>query len=103
MQRVYTDSDPLIVGHLAEVLRGRGIVCMVRNYYLGGGVGDLPPTEVWPQLWVERDEDEAVARRLIDEVLSNHDSDGPAWVCPGCGERVEGQFAACWRCGSPAP
>jgi hypothetical protein len=23
-----------------------------------------------------------------------------AWVCPHCGQDVEGQFAACWNCGA---
>ena len=25
------------------------------------------------------------------------------WRCPGCGELVEGQFQACWKCGAPKP
>lgn len=24
----------------------------------------------------------------------------PAWRCPNCGETVEGQFQACWKCGT---
>ncbi len=103
MKRVYTDSDPLIVGHLEQVLTSRGIVCIVRNRHLMGGAGELPPTEVWPQLWVENDEDAPVARRLIDEVLANQDQAGPDWTCPDCGERIEGQFAECWNCGHAAP
>jgi len=23
---------------------------------------------------------------------------GAAWTCPACGERLEPQFSACWRC-----
>lgn len=103
MKRVYTAHDPLIVGHLEAVLQERGIVCIVRNRFLGGGAGELPPNETWPQLWVEDDADEAIALQLIEEVLGAGDDPGPEWTCPGCGEVLEGQFAACWRCGEPAP
>lgn len=100
MKRVHVSSDPLMVGHLEAVLRERGIGCFVRNRYLAGGAGELPPNDLWPELWVEDDEDEAIARRLLDEVLGAASEPGPNWTCPRCGERIEGQFAACWRCGA---
>jgi hypothetical protein len=25
------------------------------------------------------------------------------WPCPSCGERIEGQFQACWKCGTAKP
>lgn len=24
---------------------------------------------------------------------------GPDWVCPECGEKIDGVFDACWKCG----
>ena len=24
---------------------------------------------------------------------------GPDWVCPKCGEKIDGVFDACWKCG----
>jgi hypothetical protein len=99
MKRIYVSSDALMVGHLEAVLRERGIVCMVRNRYLAGGAGELPPNELWPELWVD-DEDEAIARRLVEEILGTTGDPGPDWTCSHCGEHLEGQFAACWRCGA---
>lgn len=102
MKHLYTSSDLLILGHLAEVLKHRNINHLVRNLYLAGGAGELPPTAIWPEIWVD-DEDYALARRLIDEMLGNSGDTPPAWVCPGCGEWIEGQFAVCWSCATPAP
>lgn len=102
MERLYTSSDLLIVGHLAEVLRQRNINHLVRNLYLTGGAGELPPTAIWPELWVD-DEDYELAHRLIDEVLGNCGPPAPTWTCSGCGEWIEGQFAACWKCATSAP
>lgn len=102
VKHLYTSSNLLIVGQLAEVLKRHNINHVVRNLYLSGGVGELPPTAIWPELWVD-DEHYERARRLIDELLSADDSSAPAWVCSGCGEQVEGQFAICWKCATPAP
>ena len=102
LERVLTVADPLIAGHIETILGERGINCLVRNRHLTGGAGEIPPLEAWPEIWVDA-EDVDAARRLIDEVL---EPAGPApapWVCPDCGERIEGQFAQCWRCaGNPA-
>jgi len=103
VKRIYTSHDALIVGHLEQVLKDRGIVCFVKNGILRGGVGELPPTEAWPQLFVESNDDEAVALRIVDEVLGAAAAPGPDWTCPGCNERIEGQFAECWQCGASTP
>jgi len=101
MKRVYGSDDRMLVGHLHEMLEAHGIACMVRNDYLGGGAGDLPPNECWPELWVVETADWERAKALVDAQL------GPTmttpWTCPGCGETIEGQFAQCWSCGHKAP
>ena len=101
MKRVYGSHDRLLVGFLHELLTSRGIDCVVRNDFLGGGAGELPPNECWPELWVVDDGDWPQARRLVDEQLAQ--AEAPPWRCPGCGETIEGQFARCWHCGREAP
>jgi len=101
VRRVYTAADPLLVGHVEALLEGRGIRCVVRNRHLASGVGELPPIEVWPEVWVS-DEDAFAAERLVAELDANP-APGAEWQCPECGERIEGQFAVCWRCGAEAP
>jgi predicted RNA-binding Zn-ribbon protein involved in translation (DUF1610 family) len=54
---------------------------------------------------VRRPGDVLRARGLIDEALRPA-PDAAAWQCPACGERIEAQFAQCWRCAAepePAP
>lgn len=102
MKRVFVSVDFLLVGHLQTVLEQHRIGTLVKNAYLSGGAGELPPTECWPELWVREDEDLARAKEVIRGVLEA-DLDGAAWTCPGCGETIEPQFAACWRCGAVAP
>ena len=40
-----------------------------------------------------------VSRYLKGSVPSNSAIDAP-WTCPSCGESIEGQFQACWKCGA---
>ncbi len=74
----------------------------MKNEFLGGGVGELPPTEAWPELWV-KERDHAAAQTLLDEFFHSSDDTQPDWLCPACGERIEGQFSNCWRCGGEKP
>lgn len=100
MQRVYSGSDPLLAGYLKELLEQHQIACLLKNAFLSGGAGELPPTEAWPELWVD-EEDAARAQEILAGQLQGEPQ--PDWVCRRCGEAVEGQFAQCWNCGAGAP
>ena len=103
MKKVYSSDDFLVVGSLRQVLENNHIECFTRNEYLIGGSGELPPTECWPELWVERAIDYQRAERLVRETLEAGASSGGTWICPGCGEALQPQFTACWNCGTPHP
>lgn len=83
-----------------SVLEAAGIPCLMRNQYLTGALGELPVNECWPQVWVLDAGDRPRALRLIAEALPRDGAQGEAWLCPGCGERLEVQFAQCWQCGA---
>jgi hypothetical protein len=102
MKKVYAAPDSLRAGHVLNLLQQSGIEARMRNLYLGGGVGDLPVNECWPEVWVD-DADEMRALALLAELSQAEAEPGPAWTCPNCGERNEGQFTECWRCGTQRP
>jgi hypothetical protein len=87
--------------HYANVLRAAGIRCSVRNTTLAGAIGDIPFIECAPQVWIDSVLDEARARDLLGSLQS--DVQGPNWVCALCGESIEPQFGACWRCTTARP
>ncbi|WKZ12145.1 MAG: DUF2007 domain-containing protein [Gammaproteobacteria bacterium] len=94
---VFSSPNSLLVAHFRGLLESEGIPCRVRNEYLAGAAGELPPTECWPELCVAP-RWEAAARSAIENVRRGVVA-APPWTCPACGERLEGQFSACWRCG----
>jgi len=97
MRKVHTAESMVEVAHLRNILESAGIACLVRNERLGGAMGEIPFVECWPELWVREPRQALRARGLIDEALAPA-AQGEPWSCPGCGERVEPQFAQCWRC-----
>lgn len=104
MKHVFDHIDFTIVGHLQTVLAAEGIQTEIRN--LGGSAmaGELPFTQVYPELWILKDSDEPKARKIIREYRDKDGAPtGPNWTCPSCGEAIEGVFGACWNCGTTAP
>lgn len=103
MKKLYESYDPMLVGHLHHVLTDHGFDCLLKNFYLIGGAGDLPPNECWPELWVMDDRDYLPAMRLLRTLTGESGAPGEAWRCAGCGEQIEAQFSHCWNCGGERP
>jgi len=98
MRKVHTAESLVEVAHLRNVLEAAGIPCFVRNEGLSSVIGEIPFVECWPELWVVRNGEALRARGLIDEARSPAPVPGHHWRCERCGESVEAQFDACWRC-----
>ncbi len=99
MKRVYSEPNPIFIHQLKDLLAEKGIASIIKNEFLAGGVGELPPTEVWPELWILNKEDDIPAKRIVDEFLQSIKSKPSKWACTNCGEEIEGQFKICWNCG----
>jgi hypothetical protein len=94
VKRVFGSYNHQLVHHAKNLLEAAGIEVLVRNQYLSGAMGELPPAECEAQLWVEeRDLERARA------VLEAQPASGPDWTCR-CGEVLGAQFTQCWRCGA---
>ena len=85
--------------HCANLLESAGIRSEVRNRYLAGALGEIPPVEAWPQVWVPEVQDADAALHCLQEASREWLSGAPPWTCARCGESIEPQFAACWNCG----
>ena len=97
MKRVYTAETLVQVVHVQNLLAANGIPAQLRNARLAGALGEIPFLETWPQLWVD-DQLFEWASRVIEASSREPPAPRPSWDCPACGERIEGQFTACWRC-----
>lgn len=104
MRLVFENIDFTIVGHMQTLLEAEGIRTDLRNAGSAGLAGEVPYTQVYPELWVLNNGDEPRARAIIKD-YQEKSADAPVapdWTCPKCGETVEGIFTECWNCGNPA-
>jgi len=97
MLRVYTGEVLALVEIMKEVLRMNNIDSYIKNQYLSGAAGEIPPHESWPQLWVA-DQDFKRAKIIIEEAQRDSPESQEMLICSTCGEEIEGQFAVCWNC-----
>lgn len=99
MKRIYAAQNHVLLVLLRDALTVSGIRCMIRNEWLSGAAGELPPIECWPELWIADEDQYEWARKIVTETLEAANQQWPAWRCAQCGESLEGQFTQCWNCG----
>lgn len=97
---VFCYWDRLQAGLLKEILVHEGIECILRNDQLSSAVGEIPFVECSPELWVVDDEAFPRAEMFLRAWLEDNSSVADPWICLHCGEHCEGQFGACWSCGT---
>lgn len=103
LARIYTSRDPAEAHLLRSQLETAGIRAVVLGETLANAIGTLPlGSASAPTVWVNDDAlpDAAAVVEAFEQRLAH----GPLptiaapWVCPKCGETIEGQFTDCWNC-----
>ncbi len=97
MKKLFTHENRLILFNVKNLLAGEGIETVVVNEFAGGGVGDLPAFDTWPELWIENETQYDRAQEILQAVLA--EERGSDWFCRGCHERNAAAFGICWNCG----
>ena len=100
MQRVFIASGISEARLIQQMLEAAGVSARLFNDHAVGGLGELPATETWPEVWVEREHQLAYARSLVRnyEYASDETVD-----CKGCAESNPATFEVCWNCQTPLP
>ena len=99
MKKVYTHENRMLVWNLKNILEDARIECHIKNEFLAGGVGELVPTESWPELWVVNDDDFLRAMEFVNKQIDAQGHDQVDWRCPHCDEENGSNFEVCWKCG----
>ena len=76
MRRVFIASGISEAQLVRQMLETAGVCVQVLNEHASGGLGELPATEAWPEIWVEREHQLAHARSLIRDYESASDWTG---------------------------
>ena len=98
MKKVFTHENRMIVYNMKNLLQGEGIELVMKNEFTGGGVGDLPAFDIWPEIWICDEAQADQAQSILDSVSTPSDAEG--WFCSSCRESNDAAFRLCWNCGS---
>lgn len=98
MKKVYSCDNSMLAVRVQSLLEPEGIDSLIKNQNLSGAMGELPINECWPEVWIMDDNDYDRAINIIDACLTENITNTSPWLC-SCGETIEGQFSACWKCG----
>lgn len=100
MRKVYSASN-LVQAHLAlDLLVQAGIEARLFNEYAQGGLGEIPFTHAYPEVWVVEDSDWERARSVLQDYESTSTGANQQQACPACSEPNPSAFEVCWRCGA---
>ena len=97
MKRIYSAASLPEAHLLLHRLREDGIEARVFNENAHGGVGELPFTHAYPEVWIADPADELKVREIVQEFergtepVQNVD-------CAECGEHNPATFEICWNC-----
>src|SRR5258708_40017100 len=98
VKRVFSSYNLAAAQHARNLREVEGIRAVVRNELLSSAMGELPPAVCQIEVWVMREEDAERAELVLKNSFFPKNS--RPWNCPSSGERFEGQFTQCCRCGA---
>lgn len=95
-----TESQSLIeIESLRAQLEDAGIPCFIKNQHASTLAGEVPFAEVFPELWLARDDDFSHAKELLAS-WKDGSAYGHGWTCSRCKEHHTAQYTECWKCGA---
>jgi len=95
MKLLYSSDDIRGIGLVRSALDNAGIAYKMQNETM-----PYPGAIFYPEIWVIEDSEFARACELREAVTKLPATRQSAWTCPSCGEKLEGQFESCWKCGT---
>lgn len=98
MKKLYDAANLQEAQLLKDQLSNAGFEVILQGEYLGGAVGEIP-ANTYPSLWLVDEAQYDEAKLLIEAYEQGADNQG-VWICEKCGEKHQGQFSQCWRCGA---
>ena len=100
MRRLYTAANLPEAYLLLHLLDEAAVPARVFNENAQGGVGELPFTHTYPEIWIEDAADEDRARRIIAEFEQTQRRAVGSRRCDRCCEDNPDNFEVCWNCGT---
>lgn len=100
MIRLYTAANLPDAHIVLNLLAQSGIEARVFNENAQGGLGEIPFTHTYPEVWLMDARDVRRAKQIVENYEKPTVEANPV-ACPVCGEENPKNFEICWHCGKP--
>jgi hypothetical protein len=99
MKKLISRSSLIELAPYEFALKVADIQFSRKNEFISGAIGELPFTEVWPELWLINGEDFAQATDICKRIEQGVNQNDIDWNCTQCKEVNASSFEFCWSCG----
>ncbi|WP_394809722.1 DUF2007 domain-containing protein [Nitrosomonas sp.] len=98
MKKVYSANNLMEAQIVLDLLEHAYIPAQLFNQHAQSGMGEIPFTHAYPEVWVMRDADYERGKLVIEAYEKAPVATGTVH-CPACGEENPANFQLCWKCG----
>lgn len=99
MKKIYSAANLMEAHILLDLLGHSGIAARLFNENAQGGLGQIPFTHAYPEVWVIKDSDLERGKMVVRSYESSPVEAGIVF-CRACGEENPRNFQLCWQCGT---
>ncbi|MFA6902198.1 MAG: DUF2007 domain-containing protein [Gallionellaceae bacterium] len=99
MKKVYSAANLMEAQLVLDLLGHAGVEARLRNENAQGGLGEIPFTHAYPEVWVVNDRDVERAQ-TVTRNYDNSPVEAGVVICRACGEENPRNFQLCWHCGA---
>lgn len=103
MHKIHATNDFSELRYLQSLLDSKDIEYLTKDEHLmglGAAAGEVPPHRCPMEVYVVDAEQLPLAKKLVRRATAKVSIVLESWTCSSCGEELEGQFSACWKCSS---
>lgn len=101
MYKIHATNDFSELRYLQSLLDAKHIEYLTKDEHLmglGAAAGEVPPHRCPMEVYIVRVDQLELAKKLVRRATAKVSIVLESWTCGHCGEELEGQFSACWKC-----
>jgi hypothetical protein len=99
VKKIYSAANLIEAQLMLDMLGHAGINARLFNENAQGGLGEIPFTHAYPEVWLINDSDVERGQRLVESYESSPAETGVVF-CRSCAEENPRNFQLCWHCGA---
>jgi len=99
MKKIYSAANLMEAQIMLDLLGHAGIKARLFNENAQGGLGEIPFTHAYPEVWVIDDSDLEPGQAVVSNYENSPVETGIVF-CHVCAEENPRNFQLCWHCGS---